>query len=271
MRYTQRAFNPLAITAESSHILTPLWSSPASYPTLPTEMLKRQRASSPSPVTPVPATEVPLISSAPTSSEHGVKRRRMLTPPSDGRSRVWDTLPVPPEDDVDEDDIMGDGSPTPWATASEPSSSGTGEYKAVNSLLHDLHAEQQHRRLMSPSSHSSSSSPGPFGSHGWPSSAPQEPPAGKLNCEPYPYPSPIQDVPLVEKYPQGLLASETKNRVYCGDDVSVYDRYEETNKLALVSSRHFTLIHHYPSPRLLGLVFLERRRGLSSQWTHNIS
>ncbi|KAH9996560.1 hypothetical protein BJV77DRAFT_987653 [Russula vinacea] len=179
-------------------------------------MLKRQRASSPSPVTPVPATEVPLISSAPTSSEHGVKRRRMLTPPSDGRSRVWDTLPVPPEDDVDEDDIMGDGSPTP--------SSGTGEYKAVNSLLHDLHAEQQHRRLMSPSSHSSSSSPGP----------------------------PIQDVPLVKKYPQGLLASETKNRVYCGDDVSVYDRYEETNKL-------------------LGLVFLERRRGLSSQWTHNIS
>ncbi|KAF8480961.1 hypothetical protein DFH94DRAFT_737073 [Russula ochroleuca] len=208
-------------------------------------MLKRQRASSPLPLTPVPATEVPLISSVPTSSEHGVKRRRMLAPPLDGQFRGWDILPTPPEDEVDEDGIMGDDSPTPWATASEPSLGGTGEYKAVNTLLHDLHAEQQHRRLMSPSSHSSSSSsPGPFSSHGWPSSAPQEPPAGKLNFVPNPYPSSIQDAPLVEKYPQGLHASETKDRLYCADDVSAYDRYGETN-------------------RLLGLVFLERRRDLS--------
>ena len=256
--------NPLATTAESSHSLTPLWYSRHRDPTPSTEMLKRQRASSPSPLTPVPATEVPLISSTPTSSEHGVKRRRMLAPPSDGRSRVWDTLPVPSEDEVDEDGIMGDDWSTPWATASEPSSGSTGEYKAVNSLLHDLHAEQQHRRLMSPSSQSSpSSSPGTFSSHGWPSSAPQESPAGKLNFAPYPYSGPIQHAPFAEKYPQGLHESETKNRLYCGDDVSVYDRYEETNKLAWVSSQHFTLIHYYPSPRLLGLVFLERRRGLS--------
>jgi len=208
-------------------------------------MLKRQRASSPSPLTQTPATEVPLLSSVPTSSEHGVKRRRLLTPPLDGRSRGWDLLPVPSEDEVEEDDIMGDDSPNPWATTTEPSLSGAGEYKAVNSLLHDLHAEQQHRRLMSPSSHSSSSSPAPFSSHGWPSSTPHEPPAGKLNVMPIPSPNPIQDAPLAEKYRQGLHASETKDKLFCDDDVSVYNRYGETN-------------------RFLRTVFLERRRDLST-------
>ena len=193
-------------------------------------MLKRQRASSPSPLAQTPATELPLI---PTSSEHGVKRRRMHSPPLDGQSRGWGTPPVPSEDEADEDDIMGDDSSNVWATPSEPSSGCGGEYKAVNSLLHDLHAEQQHRRLMSPSSHSSSS--GPFSSHGWPSSAPQEPPAGKLNFMPNsinPHPNSIQDAPLAEKYRQGLHTSETKNRLDCDDDGNVYDWYGETNRSA---------------------------------------
>jgi hypothetical protein len=207
-------------------------------------MLKRQRASSPSPLTQAPAAEVPFISSVPTSSEHGVKRRRIHSPTLDGRPRV---LPVPSEDEVDEDDIMGDDSPNSWATASEPSLGGAGEYKAANTLLHDLHAEQQHRRLMSPLSHSSSSSHVPFFSHGWPSSAPQEP-AGKLNFVPNPNPHPnsIQDPPLTEKYRQGLHPSETDNKLYCSDAVSVYDRYGETNRSVQVSSRHFTLTHDYP-------------------------
>jgi hypothetical protein len=193
-------------------------------------MLKRQRASSPSPLTQTPATEVPLISSVPTSSEHGAKRRRLLAPPLDGRSHGWGMLPVPSEDEVEEDDIMEDGSPNPWATTTEPGLSGAGEYKAVNSLLHDLHAEQQHRRLMSPSSHSSSSSPGPFSPRGWPSSTPtpQEPPAGKLNVMPIPSPNPIQ----AEKYRQGLHASETKDKLFYDDDASVFNRYGETNRLA---------------------------------------
>jgi hypothetical protein len=201
---------------------------PDIVPDIPSEMLKRQRASSPSPLTQTPATEVPLISSVPTSSEHGVKRRRLLAPPLDGRSRGWGIQPVPSEDEVEEDDIMEDDSPNPWAITTEPSLSGAGEYKAANSLLHDLHAEQQHRRLMSPSSHSSSSSPGPFASYGWPSSTPQEPPAGKLNVMPIPSPDPIQ----VEKYRQGLHASETKDKLFCNDDVSVYNRYGETNRSA---------------------------------------
>jgi hypothetical protein len=217
------------VTAESSHsALTPLLLFPTSYQTLPSEMLKRQRASSPSPLTQTPATEVPLISSVPTSSEHGVKRRRLLAPPLDGRSRGWGMLPVPSEGEVEEDDIMEDDSPNPWATTTEPSLSGAGEYKAVNSLLHDLHAEQQHRRLMSPSSHSSSSSPGSFSSQGWPSSTPQEPPAGKLNVMSIPSPNPIQ----AEKYRQGLHASETKDKLFCDDDASVFNRYGETNRSA---------------------------------------
>jgi hypothetical protein len=191
-------------------------------------MLKRQRASSPSPLTQTPATEVPLISSVPTSSEHGVKRRRLLAPALDGRSRGWGMLPVPSEGEVEEDDIMEYDSPNPWATTTEPSLSGASEYKAVNSLLHDLHAEQQHRRLMSPSSHSSSSSPGPFSSHGWPSSTLQEPPAGKLNVMSIPSSNPIQ----AEKYRQGLHASETKDKLFCDDDASVFNRYGETNRSA---------------------------------------
>lgn len=205
----------------------------AVHQTLSSEMLKRQRASSPSPLTRTPTTEVPLISSLPTSSEHGVKRRRLLTPPLDRRSRGWGIPPVPSEDEVEDDDIMEDDPPNPWVTTTtEPSLIGAGEYKAVNSLLHDLHAEQQHRRLMSPSSHSSSSSPGSFSSRGWPSSAPQEPPAGKLNAIPIPYQNLIQDAPLAEKYRRGLRASETKDNLFCDDDVSMHDRYGETNRSA---------------------------------------
>jgi hypothetical protein len=196
-------------------------------------MLKRQRASSPSPLSQTPTTEVPLISSVPTSSEHGVKRRKLLTPPPDGQPRGWGILPVPSEDEVEEDDIMEGDSSNPWATTTEPSLSGAGEYKAANGLLHDLHAEQQHRRLMSPSSHSSPSSPGPFSSHGWPSSTHQESPAaGKLKAMSFPSSNPIQDMPLAEKYRQSLHASETKDKLFCDDDVSVYNRYGETNRSA---------------------------------------
>ncbi len=227
------------------------------------KMLKRKRAASPSPLTQTPATEVPLISSVPTSSEHGVKRRKLHSPPLDGRPCGWGIPPVSSEDGVDEDDVMGDDSPNPWATASEASLSGAGEYKAVNSLLHDLHAEQQHRRLMSPSSHSSSSSPGSFSSHDWPSPVPLEPPAGKLNVMPSPCPNSIQDASLPEKYWQGLHASEPKNTLYCGDDVSVYNRYEESNRSAWFPLNISLSFSTALSLRFLGTVFLERRRDLS--------
>lgn len=222
-------------------------------------MLKRQRASSPSPLTQAPETELPLIPSVPTSSEHGVKRRRIHSPPLDGQSRGWGIPPEPSEDEVDEDDIMGDDSPDAWAIPGEPSLGGTGEYKAANSLLHDLHAEQQHRRLMSPSL-LSSSSPGPVSSPDWPST-PKELPARKLHF--ITNSNSIQDAPLAEKY-RGLHASGTKNRVDCDDDVNVYDWYGETNRSARFPFNISLLFITILFLRLLGLAFLERRRGLST-------
>jgi hypothetical protein len=184
-------------------------------------MLKRQRASSPSPLTQATAMELPLHSHDPTSSEHGAKRRRKLAPPLDGPSRGCDILHVPLGDELDEDDMMDDGASTLWATGDKRGIEGAGEYKTVNSLLHDLHAEQQHRRLMSPSSHSSSSSPGPLSYHGLSPLPPRQP---------HPSPNLAQDIPLSEKHRQDAHASEAMNGLYGTDDVSVYDLYEEKNR-----------------------------------------
>src|SRR5882672_2800476 len=79
-------------------------------------MLKRQRASSPSPPTQATAMELSLLSLDPPSSEHGVKRRRILTPPLDGPSRGRGPSPVLSVDDVDEDDTMNDGTPRLWGS-----------------------------------------------------------------------------------------------------------------------------------------------------------
>jgi len=203
-------------------------------------MLKRQRASSPSPLSQATAMEVPLPSSDPTSSEHGAKRRRILAPSLDGASSGWGQSPILSEDDTDNDDTMGDDTLNPWPITAERSLGGAGEYKTVNSLLHDLHAEQQHRRLMSLSLHSSSSSPRPF-SQGWSSSNPQQPPAGKPHLAPHPYANFIQDVPPAGKYWQEVHANEAMNRVSDGD-ASVHDWYEETNR-----SGRFLPTSHCPS------------------------
>ena len=193
-------------------------------------MLKRQRASSPSPLTQATAMELPLHPHDPTSSEHGAKRRRMLAPPLDGPSRGWDMPPVPLDGELDEDDVMGEGASTPWATMGKRGIEGADEYKTVNTLLHDLHAEQQHRRLMSPSSHSSSSSsPGPFSYHGL-SPPPRQPPTGKFGSMSHPSPNPAQDILLSEKHRQDAHASEAMNGPCGTDNVSVYDLYEAKNR-----------------------------------------
>jgi len=189
-------------------------------------MLKRQRASSPSPLTQVTAMELPLHSHDPTPSEHGAKRRRMLAPPLDEPPRDCGMLPVPLGDELDEDDMMDDCASTLWATVGKRGIEGAGEYKTANSLLHDLHAEQQHRRLMYPSSHSSpSSSPGPFPCHRLSPS-----PTGKFGSAPHPSPNLAQDIPLSEKHRQDAHASEAMDGPCGTDDVSVYDWYEEKNR-----------------------------------------
>ena len=119
-------------------------------------MLKRQRPVSPPPSFP----DVPLLPSEPVScdlSRHTVKRRRVLPPSLDGPSRGWGSPFIFNQNDDDgeddEDDDMGaaiqnvDGAPTDMATIQTPSS--VAEYKSVNSLLHDLHAEHQYRRVSS--------------------------------------------------------------------------------------------------------------------------
>lgn len=189
-------------------------------------MLKRQRASSPSPFAQATIPESPPISSDPASSKHGAKRRRIFAPSLDGPSRGWGGSSVAFGDEEDEDDIIVDGR-TLTPTLRESSLESTGTYKSVNSLLHDLHAEQQHRRIVS-----SAANPdlqfAPFSSHGWSSPVPL---AGKPS--------------FVHPIPQDVLATGVKHRLQCEEGVSVYERYEETN-------------------RYLGSVFLERRRDLSA-------
>jgi len=129
-------------------------------------------------------------------------------------------------DDVDEDDTMNDGTPRLWGSVGQE---GASEYKTVNSLLYDLHAEQQHRRLVSLPPHSISSSPGPS-YHGWSPSIPRQPPTVKPSYAPDASPNFTEDVPLSEKYRQDAHPSEAVSGSCCAGNVSVYDLYEETNR-----------------------------------------
>ncbi|KAH9075818.1 hypothetical protein EDB83DRAFT_2352493 [Lactarius deliciosus] len=175
-------------------------------------MLKRQRASSPLPFAQATIPESPPISSDPASSKHGAKRRRIFAPSLDGPSRGWGGSSVAFGDEEDEDDIVGDGR-TLTPTLHESSLESAGTYKSVNSLLHDLHAEQQHRRIVS-----SAANPdpqfAPFSSHGWSLPVPL---AGKPSF-------------VVHPIPHDVLATGVKHRPQCEEGVSVYERYEETNR-----------------------------------------
>jgi hypothetical protein len=188
-------------------------------------MLKRPRPSSPSPFAQTP--DLPLTSSDPTP-EHGAKRRRICGPPLDGPSRGWGPVFAGVEDEEDEDDIMEGCTPNSWVNKSEPSLESTGEYKTANSLLHDLHAEQQHRRFMSSSSHLTSPPSPPFSNYDW-SRATLQQPNGKPTFVIHPHPNPVQDTPLYEKYHRDVHTNGTKEELHC-DERSVYKRYEEANR-----------------------------------------
>ena len=179
-------------------------------------MLKRQRASSPLPLAQSTIPESLPISSDP-SSIHGAKRRRIFAPSLDGSSRGWGGSPVASTDEEDEDDVIMDGrTPTPQSNLHESSLENVGAYKMANSLLHDLHAEQQHRRMMSSTAANPDFQSASFFSHGWASSS---------------------SVPLARKpsfvmhpVPQDVLTAGVKSRPRCDDDVSVYERYEQRNR-----------------------------------------
>ena len=111
-------------------------------------MLKRQRS--------IPSfVPDPPYAATPESSidvfERVAKRRRHFAPPSDRPSHSSWTM-----DDTDgEEDVDGEEHRASRQGNSDPEQgqrlNQAGEYRNVNSLLHDLHAEQRHRMLFSSS------------------------------------------------------------------------------------------------------------------------
>lgn len=134
------------------------------------KMMKRQRPSSPD--IPNIEDEEPLDTNMnrPSIPLRSSKRQRVLPPSLDGPSRGWANSSTPHnpylqanssyEDDEDyyDDDFSGDEPGRDTAGGGDDDAEMQGvtmqKYRNVNSLLHDLHAEQQHRRVLS-------SSPGP--------------------------------------------------------------------------------------------------------------
>jgi hypothetical protein len=213
-------------------------------------MLKRQRASSPLPLAQSTVPESLPISSDP-SSNHGAKRRRIFAPSLDGSSRGWGGFPLASADEEDEDDIlMDDRTPTPQPNFHESSMESAGAYKMANSLLHDLHAEQQHRRMMSSAAANPDLQSASFFSHGWSSSS-----SISLARKPGFVMHPV---------PQDVLTAGVKNRLRCEEDVSVYERYEERNRYDCFSFLVRYSLAFITAFRYLGSVVLERRRDLSA-------
>ena len=125
-------------------------------------MLKRQR-SSPSFFPNAYAPQEPSID----ISERVVKRMRHGPPPqlqyqALGKGKAsWRAGDSDEEEDVDLDEqVAGPSAPSEYQRLQH-----AGEYKDVNSLLHDLHAEQRHRMLFSTTSLPANL---PFMSHGRP-------------------------------------------------------------------------------------------------------
>ncbi|THH16773.1 hypothetical protein EW146_g3934 [Bondarzewia mesenterica] len=119
-------------------------------------MLKRQR-----PVTPPPS--IPIVALDPSPFDRSVKRRRVLPPSLDGPSRGWGAPPHSQEQDsdgeeyVDEDGAMGTRTLVKDASHDIGAvNSGAEAYKSVNTLLHDLHAEHQYRRVLASTSNMTS-------------------------------------------------------------------------------------------------------------------
>ncbi|TFY72642.1 hypothetical protein EVG20_g377 [Dentipellis fragilis] len=147
MQQATRPFSFLRSACQSLHTT-------AGISAFPLAMLKRQRASSPIPSM---MPEIPLLPSDPSPidyTQHAMKRRRMVPPSLDGSMRGWNVAPIPNDADDGEEswyprDDMGCSN---HASTSQSTSQGTGEYTKFNSLLHDLHAEHQFRRMISPSS-----------------------------------------------------------------------------------------------------------------------
>lgn len=190
-------------------------------------MLKRQRPTSPIPSLPsLPGgQELPFE-----SYERVAKRRRQFA----HRGRT----PGNPYDDGEdyqdegEDDTEADGGRSEYREVRSRWQEQAGMYKQANTLLHDLHAEQRHRILFSPSSSSHpwcSTTQGDISPHG---------DSGKLmdatRHHPYPYqptpPLPPHTVSSKTVAPESLCQPRGDVSIEDVEVQRVTERYENTNK-----------------------------------------
>ncbi|RPD81789.1 hypothetical protein L226DRAFT_577631 [Lentinus tigrinus ALCF2SS1-7] len=112
-------------------------------------MLKRQRS------TPsfVPDAYTPMNPAIDTFEERVAKRRRQFAPPHSQSMDKGKTPWRPGDSDGEEDVEIHEYAVRPLAPSEQAQRlQQAGEYKHVNTLLHDLHAEQRHRILFSSTS-----------------------------------------------------------------------------------------------------------------------
>jgi hypothetical protein len=147
-------------------LILKVFASLAAPPHPETTMLKRQRASSPTPWTIEPTFEAEIAPGDLYEPDH--KRRRYFTPSHLDKSLFSETT------GYDSDSNLGAFHALPLRRAAGYSRGASewqqhaGEYRDANTLLHDLHAEQRHRTIFSirPSKHVGLQVPSP--THGSP-------------------------------------------------------------------------------------------------------
>ncbi len=220
-------------------------------------MLKRQRS--------IPSFvpgAYPIMDPAIDTFEERVAKRRRPLAPQHTHSMAKGKAPWRPGDSDGEEDVENDEAP-PSEQAQRLQQAG--EYKHVNTLLHDLHAEQRHRVLFS------SASP--------PEHIPiaHNHPGNPLELD-HPLSSPNTLAPVVPEYaPLPVPAYESAKQTSSftisipSKDASVMDqvevqrvteRYEDANRyVSCLTNFHFhsrtNRRRHY---RFLGSLFLSRRR-----------
>ncbi|KAF8898357.1 hypothetical protein BD779DRAFT_1483520 [Infundibulicybe gibba] len=197
-------------------------------------MLKRQRIPSPPPCIPFDSNPLPLDVIA----HRDAKRRRVLPPVLDGPSRGWNG----PQDEESDGEIYYDDEP-PQTHNGAADTTETTEYALANSVLHELHALNQHRIMFS---------------------GPIKPPLSQLSASyqhtvdppnptnPLKYPTPPSGQQHDRNNPNNQGDSPLKDEI-----LSVKAQYEQVNRSATYQSSFSQMLIEN---RLLGSLFLSRRR-----------
>lgn len=225
-------------------------------------MLKRQRSVPSFVPDPYPPTD-PAIE----MFEERVAKRRRHAQSTDKGKTPW----LPGESDGEEDAEYSEQATGRSAPSEQARRLGqAGEYKHVNTLLHDLHAEQRHRMLFS------SSSPPihqPFAHYhprhlpelAYPSSS-----LDKLAATVPVHGPPAADPTELHRHMPSFTISIPIKDASTVDHVEVQrvtERYEESNRCVNCGTFSFNLTSDYGPHRLLGSLFLNRRRQCHDQET----